>query len=444
MPDFESHIDKLQSKLSSADFYRIFVESKKMQFCLAKDGQIETVKKESNSGISVFYTLEKFSYFYSTNNPEDMQKFQMKKGKIKSLDYVPKESCIKDKKELGKESFADFETVIKELAKTTKLSKNLVSNTINYYTKNVNRRIVCANTDVSQTTHYGFANFVPVAKEGQKIRTDQIRLGRTNNIDKSIFSFLSEAEELKQNTIKKLKYKEGLRGNFDVILNSDLSDLLAHEAFGHATESDLIYKNQSVLKGKLKQKIAPEFVSLSDNPTPKRDMWGCFYYDDEGFSAKKRELVKNGELTDLITTERYAQKLHLKNLGGARCESFEQIPIPRMSNTSFEQGKDKLENMIKEMKTGLVLKNGSGGQVNTATGVYQFGVKEAELIKNGEVIDHFVNITFGGNLISALQSIVAVSKEMDYSLVGFCGKDGQSVPVGGYGPNIKIKNVRVG
>lgn len=451
MKDFECHIDKLQSKLSSADFYRIFVESKKMQFCLAKDGQIETVKKESNSGLSVFYTIGKFSYFYSTNNPEDITKFKITKGKIKSLDYVPKESCVKDKKELGKESQLDFETITKELAKATKLSKGIISNTINYYTKDVNRRIVCENTDISQTTHYGFANFIPVAKEAEKIRTDQIRLGRTNNIDKSIFNFLSEAEELKQNTIKKLKYKEGLQGNFDVILNSDLSDLLAHEAFGHATESDLIYKNQSILKGKLGQKLAPEFVSLSDNPTPqtqnsklKTDLWGCFYYDDEGFLAKKRELVKNGKLKDLITTERYAQKMHLKNLGGARCESFEAMPIPRMSNTSFEQGKSKLENMIKEMKTGLYLKNGSGGQVNPTTGVYQFGVKEAELIRNGEVVDHFVNITFGGSLISALKNICAVSKEMDYSLVGFCGKDGQSVPVGGYGPSIKIKNVKVG
>ena len=90
------------------------------------------------------------------------------------------------------------------------------------------------------------------------------------------------------------------------------------------------------------------------------------------------------------------------------------------------------------------MKNGSGGQVNAGARVYQFGVKEAELIRNGEVVDHFVNITFGGNLISALQSIVEISKEMDYSLVGFCGKDGQSVPVGGYGPSIKIKNVKVG
>lgn len=444
MSDFESHIDKLQSKLFSADFYRIFCQNSKLDYILAKDGIVETVKKEEHSGISAFYTVGKFSYFYSTNNPDDISKFKIKCGKIKNLDFHPKESGIKDKKTLGKESKMDFEIVAKEIARTTKLSKNTVSNTSQYYTIINKRRIVCENTDIVKTTYYGFADLATVAKENKKIRADRIRLGRTNNLDNSFSKFLLDAESLKEKTIKKLKYKEGLKGNFDVILNPDLSDLLAHEAFGHATESDLVYKNQSILNGKLGNKIAPEFVSLSDNPEPKRDLWGCFYYDDEGFPAKKRELVKNGKLKDLITTERYAQKLHLKNLGGARCESFEHIPIPRMSNTSFEQGKSKLDNMIKEMKNGLVLKKDSGGQVNCATGVYQFGVREAELIKNGEVVDNFVNISFSGNLITALHNIVEVSKEMDYSLVGFCGKDGQSVPVGGYGPNIKIKNVRVG
>ena len=64
-----------------------------------------------------------------------------------------------------------------------------------------------------------------------------------------------------------------------------------------------------------------------------------------------------------------------------------------------------------------------------ATGDFVFGVSEGYLIENGEVTAPVRGATLIGNGIEALPAIDAIAGDLAMKS-GFCGKDGQQVPVG--------------
>jgi len=438
-------IDKLKKKLKNAEFYRIFYEQSETESLGAKDGKIESIATDHNEGISVFYVRKGFSYFYATNDSKNIDKFEMLNNNRlpKNIDYRLTESWVKDKKVIGKPAKHQASEFVKDISSATKLDKKIVTNVGRYSYAKKKRIIVCPNTEIEQTKYIGTLGFSATAKDGNKVRDDYVRHGISTAVD-DVSEMINKNVEMRKEVEKKLQYKEGISGSYDIIIDPDLSDLLAHEAIGHATESDLIGENFSILKGKLEKTLAPKFVTLLDDPTPKDDLFGAFYYDDEGFPAKRKELIKKGILNEYIVSSKYSSKLDLKNNGGARAESYSFLPIPRMSNTSFESGKSNLDEMISEMKEGVILSKGSGGQVDPNSGVFQFGVREGRLVKNGEIVSNHVNLTFGGNILDALKNIVEVSKQVNKDNPGFCGKEGQHVPVGGFGPYLKIKSVKLG
>lgn|GEM_PF-6918540 len=439
-------IDKLQSKLKSADFYRIFSEATETEQFVVQDGKVEHIDSSSHIGASVFYVKNRFAYFYSTNSQEKIDNFEMAAtSKLpQNINYELTESGIKDSKSIGTENNLDLETISKEFARATKVSGKIVTNTGRYiYSKN-NRIVICPNTEITQTRILGRGTFNAVAKKEDKIRTDFIRLGITSALNKRIYALLDDNENMRNNLQEKLSYKEGLKGKYDIIINPDLSDLLAHEAIGHATESDAVYTGFSVLSSRLGETLGPEFMTLYDDPVPRDNLFGSFYYDDEGFPAQNKILIKNGVLNDYILSSKYSKLLQMKNNGGSRCMSYSYLPVPRMSNTSFKAGEQKIKDIIRDTKKGVLLSGGRGGQVDPNSGVFQFGVKEGHLIKNGELTENFVNLTFSGNILESLSKVVCISKDIEMNQPGFCGKYGQQVPVGGFGPYMKLKNIGVG
>jgi TldD protein len=85
-----------------------------------------------------------------------------------------------------------------------------------------------------------------------------------------------------------------------------------------------------------------------------------------------------------------------------------------------------------------------GGQVNTATGDFVFGMTEAYLIENGEITDPIRDGNLIGNGPDALAAIDAVGTDFAMGGPGTCGKDGQGVPVGTGTPTLRVPALTVG
>ena len=244
-----------------------------------------------------------------------------------------------------------------------------------------------------------------------------------------------------QKAVRLLDAEPAPSGQFPVIADSELTGVLIHEALGHAVEGDLILQNDSILKDRIGETIASDIVNIFDDASL-REGFGYYPYDVEGVKTKPNQLVKDGKLISLLNSRETASKLGMKSSGNARSIIADQ-PIVRMSNTYLQPGDNTFEELIEDIPDGIYLKGSRGGQVDTGKGIFQFNAAEGYLIKNGEISTPLRDVSLSGNILETLKNIDAIGNDFKLS-VGFCGKDGQTAPVGDGGPHTRILNALVG
>jgi TldD protein len=128
---------------------------------------------------------------------------------------------------------------------------------------------------------------------------------------------------------------------------------------------------------------------------------------------------------------------------------YYEEPIPRMTNTYFTDGELTIEEMIEDIKEGLLCEGSRGGATDPIGGQFCFNVEVTHKIVNGEIGESVRNVCCSGNTSHVLREIKAVEKDRSDHLpfsFGFCGKEGgfmsQKMTVGAIGPAISINQVR--
>jgi TldD protein len=140
-----------------------------------------------------------------------------------------------------------------------------------------------------------------------------------------------------------------------------------------------------------------------------------------------------------------ARLMGIHNTGNGRRESYEHIPMPRMTNTYMLAGEDNPEDIIRSVKRGVFAVNFGGGQVDITNGKFVFSASEAYMIEDGKVTAPLKNCTLIGNGPDVLTRVSMIGNDMALdSGVGTCGKEGQSVPVGVGQPTVRIDGLTVG
>ncbi|MEG3225368.1 MAG: hypothetical protein BME94_07620 [Methanobacteriales archaeon Met13] len=229
-------------------------------------------------------------------------------------------------------------------------------------------------------------------------------------------------------------------GRFPVLLDPELTGVFIHEALGHASEADLILQKDSILEGKMGTSIGSPLVTIIDDAS--MDAFGYYAYDAEGVKTSENILVKDGVLVSLLSSRETASKLGLKPSGNSRSAVGDQ-PIVRMSNTYLKPGEMKFDELIEDLKDGIYLKGSRGGQVDTGKGVFQFNAAESFRIENGEVEEPLRDVSLSGNILEILRKVDGVGRDFHMG-VGFCGKSGQTAPVGDGGPHTRVSEATVG
>ena len=235
-------------------------------------------------------------------------------------------------------------------------------------------------------------------------------------------------------------------GRTRVIADPEMVGLILHEAFGHATEGDLVASGTSILKNRLGEEVASPLVTIVDDGL----IEGGYYvpFDDEGSLKKRTVVVEEGLLRSFLTNRESAARLELPVSGNGRAQDFTHIPIVRQTNFFMLPGDWGLEEMVKEVKEGLYLvgKGSSGGQVDTGAGTFTFSAGPSRLIRNGELGGLVRGVVVSGSILETLKGVEAVGKDLRIttSVFGGCGKDSQIVRVGDGGPHILVRELIVG
>lgn len=231
-------------------------------------------------------------------------------------------------------------------------------------------------------------------------------------------------------------------GNFPVILKEGAGGVLFHEACGHGLEADHIDKGLSVFAGKKGQQVASSLVTVVDDGTMENE-WGTYRFDDEGNPAQKNVLVQDGVLNDYMFDVLRSTKLEHVASGNGRRETYEYVPMVRMTNTYLERGHSKVEDIFAATEFGIYCVALGGGQVDTTTGDFVFGISEGYIVRNGLICEPVKGATLIGNGLETLLNIDMVADDFD-TWAGTCGKAGQGVPVSSGQPTLRVSSMTVG
>ncbi len=252
------------------------------------------------------------------------------------------------------------------------------------------------------------------------------------------------AREAARQAIVQLEARDAPAGEMEVVLGPGWPGILLHEAIGHGLEADFNRKGISAFSGRLGQRVASELCTVVDDGTiPARR--GSLNVDDEGEPTQKTVLIENGILRGYLQDKLSAGVMLATRTGNGRRESYEHIPMPRMTNTYMLPGSEDPQDILRSVKRGLYAVYFGGGQVDITNGKFVFSTSEAYLIEDGKVTAPVKGATLIGDGPTVLTRVTAVGNDLKLDRgIGTCGKDGQSVPVGVGIPTIKVSRLTVG
>lgn len=306
------------------------------------------------------------------------------------------------------------------------------------------RHIVICNSRgvfVSQEIPLIWLTVNTLARRDSAVHPGYLRESKKMGFEYATLKFAEDAaREAARQAVDMLDSTEAPRGDIPVVIGSG-GGVVFHEAVGHGLEADGVEKGTSFYTGLVGETVGSEHVTIVDDGSL-ANMRGSFDFDDEGTPSQRNVLIEKGVLKgymhDLLTSWR----LKAKPTGNSRRQSYMHYPLVRMTNTLLEPGDAAPEEIIATTARGLFTKHLGGGEVDTATGNFTFGVREAYLIENGRITSPVRGATLIGNGPEILKRIDVVGNDMSF-WPGTCGK-GQWVPVTSGAPTLRISSITVG
>ena len=237
----------------------------------------------------------------------------------------------------------------------------------------------------------------------------------------------------------------------DVVLSPELSGIAAHESVGHPQEADRVLGREGAQAGEsylkadsLGRKIGSPEANVSDDPTILRSN-GYVPVDDEGVLAKKRRLIKDGVINEFLQNRTTAEEFGLRSNGASRSVSFNREPIIRMSNTFVEPGDYTTDELLREVKHGVLFKTFTEWNIDDKRLNQRYVGLEAYSIEQGELRGLVKYPVLEITTPKLWGSVKARSRHMEFE-AATCGKGdpAQGAPVWTGGPETLLAGIRLG
>jgi TldD protein len=451
--------DRLEEALrkSDAEYADIRIEDSTSSWLNFRGKELDSIGSSKSIG-GIVRALVKGGWGYSTFND------------INDLGKRVKEAC-ESARMVGKEEtqFAQVEPVV-DIMKATlekdfrEISLSEKKNTVEEYneialgyhnkiqTTSVGygdnfRRIYFASTEgtyIEDERPNTFLYVSSTAREGSNVQNGfESVSGKTGF--QTIEGFQKRAEKASKRAVELLSAPTVKGGKYTVVIDPKLSGVFAHEAFGHLSESDFVYESDRMKELMvLGKRFGSDILNIIDDGAYIGGI-GTHKYDDEGVKTKENYLIKEGILVGRLHSRETSAKMGEKPTGNARAIGYQYPPIVRMTNTYIDKGKTSFEDMIKDIKLGILAVDSIGGQ--TSMEMFTFSAGYAYMIRDGKVAELVRDVVLTGNVFDILMNIDMIGDEVIWSPggPGGCGKGGQApLPVGLGGPYVRIQNVVVG
>ncbi len=318
-------------------------------------------------------------------------------------------------------------------------SENLLNAVVILGSFEVSKLFVTENRELDQNYAWINGNMWVVYKENDKVV--QAFDGAASHL---VAQVLAELPTLQDKLLKKAHMLTTAKpvppGVYDVITDPSISGLIAHEAFGHGVELDQFVKDRALAKQYVGKYVASPIVNMRDGAASVLSA-ASYFFDDDGVPAGDTRIIRDGILTAGISDLASATQLGLAPTGNGRRESLRRKAYSRMTNTFFEKGSDRLEDMIASIDHGYMLFETNNGMEDPKNWAIQCVAEYGIEIVNGKLTDNVVSpVVMSGYVPDLLCSISMISDEVKVIGAGSCGKGYKEwVRVSDGGPALKVK-----
>lgn len=254
-------------------------------------------------------------------------------------------------------------------------------------------------------------SFFTVAIEGTLIRdTDMLFVGEFDSSCKTIADFKPLADSVIEQLELARRTASVSTGKLPVVFTPKGVRSAFITPLALAFSGKMVLEGASPLVGKRGERLFDERLSLWDDAT--------IHYrpasrpcDDEGVPSQRTPLIEKGVVAEFLYDLQTAAIAGSRSTGsGSRAGGG--MPAPSVSALVIEEGDTAFEEMIRDMKEGLVVEILIGaGQGNVLGGEFSGNVLLGYKVENGEIVGRVKDTMVSGNIYDVLKELAAIGRE---------------------------------
>ncbi len=441
-----------------ADFAEVFVEDRRSVSASFDDGRVEDLTSGRDRGAGIRVVVGDTTGFAHTADLSEPSLLAAVQAAASGAAASPSESRVVELGRVDAPNPSQVELAPEDVDKASKVAllgraeeaaraEGSAITQVSARYADSRRRILVANTDGLLATDEQVRSMFSVsavASGDTGMQTGRESVGATAGFELFDNHDVTElARRASRRALTKLTARPAPSGAMTVVIGPGGGGVMFHEACGHGLEADLVAKGASVFAGRVGEQVASPLVTLVDDGTMAGE-WGTAGIDDEGLPRRSNVLIRDGVLVDYMWDRLRARECNRESSGNGRRQSYAHLPMVRMTNTYLMAGGTDPDDIVADTAEGVYIAHLGGGQVNTATGDFVFGMTEAYLIENGRITEPIREGNLIGNGPRVLADIDAVGNDFAMGPPGTCGKDGQGVSVGDGVPTLRVHGLTVG
>jgi len=320
--------------------------------------------------------------------------------------------------------------------------------------------------DIHQTKYSSGAGYAALAFAGSDIQKRSYPTSFGGQWQNKGYELIEElklvenARRIGEEAVALHKADKCPEGPLTLILDGAQLGLQIHESVGHPIELDRVLGMEANFAGtsfltldKLRKlRYGSDLVNVvADARQEHGPGLGTFAYDDEGVPAQCTPIITKGLFTGYLSSRDTAHTIGLDRSGGTlRAESWNRLPIIRMTNISILPGEKPLtlEQLIADTDHGIFMETNRSWSIDDKRYNFQFGCELGWEIKNGKKTRMLKNPSYSGITTEFWNSMDAICSRDEWTLWGTpnCGK-GQPQQVMGTGHGAspaRFRNIKVG
>jgi PmbA protein len=158
-----------------------------------------------------------------------------------------------------------------------------------------------------------------------------------------------------------------------------------------------IQQRKSFLADKLDQRVGSAVLSIVDEPHLAGGL-GSRVFDGEGMATRKRPVFDKGVVKSFFLDTYYGRKLGKEPTSGGR------------TNLAWPVGQRDPEALMRAMGKGILITGFNGGNSNTASGDFSFGI-QGQWVEGGKIVAPVSEMNLAGNHLEFWKRLVELGND---------------------------------